>query len=343
MIRAYRPGDETELVALFQRAFGRPISPAHWLWKLKGLPTPAENVWLVEDEGAIIFHYAAIPVRYQLPAGAVSAMVSVDTMADPARRRKGLLTQIGRFCYDFWAEQGLAFVIGLPNEQWGSRAQALGWQPLFPLQWFYAPLRPETLLAQKLGLPFLARWQWLGRAWGRFWQGRPNLQLTIRPATEADSRFDQLWQRCAPHLPISIVRDRQWVGWRYLQSPSLPYRLLFASRGEAPAGYIAYRLAENEGRKVGFIAEILTRPDDRQTQQALIRQVTAELVQAGAESLVSLVVPGSWAAVAFRSAGFLFPRHAFRVQFVPLAPNLPLATLQNPANWHLMGGDFDVV
>lgn len=343
MIRAYRPGDETALVALFERAFGRPITPAHWLWKLKGLPAPAENVWLFEDEGEIIFHYAAIPVRYQLPAGTVSVMVSVDTMADPGRRRKGLLTQVGRFCYDFWREQGVAFVIGLPNEQWGSRAKALGWQPLFPLQWFYYPLRPEALLGQKLRLPFLARFAFLGRLWRRGWPGRPNPTLTIRPVTEAIPAFDQLWQACAPHIPISPIRDRQWLDWRYFRSPSFDYQLLVAWRGAVPAGYIAYRLAEQDGRKVGFIAELLTRPDDRQAQQALIAQSVLEMVPAGVESLVSLIMPGSWAALAFRSAGFLLPRHSFQVQIVPLSPHLSLPTLQQPANWHLMGGDFDVI
>src|SRR5262245_55554492 len=38
-MRPYHPGDERDLVVLFQRVFGRPITEAHWRWKLKQLPS----------------------------------------------------------------------------------------------------------------------------------------------------------------------------------------------------------------------------------------------------------------------------------------------------------------
>ena len=69
-MRPYQPGDERDLVALFQRVFGRPLTETHWRWKLKQLPSPVENVWLaVAQNGNPIFQYAGIPVRYHLPIG----------------------------------------------------------------------------------------------------------------------------------------------------------------------------------------------------------------------------------------------------------------------------------
>src|SRR3954469_21051885 len=99
-IRAYRPGDEGALVALFERVFGRPITEAYWRWKLKRLPSPVENVWLAVCDDAPIFHYAGIPTRYRLPAGEVTAMVSVDTMTAPEFQRRGLLSTVGRHAYE---------------------------------------------------------------------------------------------------------------------------------------------------------------------------------------------------------------------------------------------------
>ena len=90
-IRPYQSGDEQAVVRLFHRVFGQPITEAHWRWKLKHLPWPVENVWLVIHEGQPIFHYGDIPCRFHLPTGDQIAMVSVDTRSKsppgPPRRR----------------------------------------------------------------------------------------------------------------------------------------------------------------------------------------------------------------------------------------------------------------
>ena len=59
-------------------------------------------------------------------------MVSVDTMTAPAFRRRGLLTEVAARAYEAWRDAGIAFVIGLPNQQWGSRARALAGASCFP-------------------------------------------------------------------------------------------------------------------------------------------------------------------------------------------------------------------
>src|SRR5262245_5142496 len=241
-IRAYQPGDERALAALFERVFGRPIGEAHWRWKLKQLPSPVENVWLAVHDGAPIFQYAAIPTRYRLPEGEATAMVSVDTMTAPEFQRRGLLSTIGRHAYEAWRAAGIPFVIGLPNERWGSRASALGWQPLFSLQWLVRPLRPEALLARRMGLPALARLTPLGALWNGLASTRAQMDRSIRvhPIDRAGPELDRLWRRCAADTPFSVVRDSAWVNWRYLDAPSLGYRVLLAERNGGPAGYAAY-------------------------------------------------------------------------------------------------------
>lgn len=97
-MRPYRPGDEGALVRLFEDVFRRPMSEAHWRWKLKGLPAPANNVGIaVASDDTPIFQIGGIPCRYQLPGGEGTVMVAVDAMTAPEFRRKGVLRQeIGR-------------------------------------------------------------------------------------------------------------------------------------------------------------------------------------------------------------------------------------------------------
>jgi hypothetical protein len=345
-IRAYRPGDEEELTALFLRVFGRPITAAHWRWKLKQLPSPVENVWLAVDDDRPIFQYAGIPVRYHLPGGDTTIMVSVDTMTDPGFRRRGLLTEVGQSTYAAWREAGVPFVIGLPNQQWGSRTGALGWDLLFPLRWLIRPLRPEAVLARRLRLPALARLAPVGALWSSVWDRaiRPDATVRIRPIDRAGPEIDRLWRACLADARLSVVRDSAWVHWRYLTTPALTYHVVLAERAGQPVGYLAYRLEENDGRTWGYIAELQTPQADAKARYALIAHAIAHLRAAGAEVVLALAVPGTWMYGAFRRAGFIWGRRGFfTVQVVPLDPSLPMDLLRDPQNWNMAGGDFDVI
>ncbi|SRR5712692_1001645 len=345
-IRTYRPGDERELIALFQRVFGRSMTEAHWQWKLKQLPSPVANVWMAVDEcDKPIFHSAGIPLRYRLPTGEKIAMVSVDTMTAPEFRRRGLLTQVGRVMYDTYRAAGIPFVIGLINEQWGSRAPTLGWEELCPLQWMIRPLRPEAILARRVRLPALARFTPAGAVWNRWWDRHMQMDATvqIRRVAQAGKEFDILWQTCSADAQVSIVRDSAWVNWRYLTAPSFEYRVLLAERSGQPVGYTAYRLEETAGRKLGFIAELLTTRTDVKGYSTLIGQTVNQLRAEGAEAAITLAIPTTWISHAFRRAGFLFSWGSFSVQLVPLDPNLPMDTVRNPQSWFMAGGDFDSI
>jgi hypothetical protein len=344
-IRPYEVGDERDLCALFGRVFGRSITETHWRWKLKTLPSPIENVWLAVSEERPIFQYSAMPVRYKLPGGEQTVMISVDIMGDPDFRRRGLLTGMARFTYGRWSEEGVPFTFGLPNEQWGSRTAALGWKELFPLRWFVRPLRPEVMLARRAGLPALARLSVMGAVGNRLWGAtlKREAPVRIRKVEQAGAEFDELWRACAADASFSAVRDSKWVNWRYLAAPSHAYRVWLAEQGGRAVGYVAGRLEEGGDRKVAFIADILTSRDNEGARQALIRHAGTYFYERGAEAVATLAIPDTWLAEAFRRAGFLLSWGAFSVQFVPFASSPPFEQMRDPRQWRLTGGDFDVV
>jgi len=344
-IRTYRSGDERALVALFERAFGRAIDEAHWRWKLRHAATKVENVWLALDGDAPIFQYAGIPTRFRLPSGETIAMVSVDTMTAPEWRRRGLLGNVGRVVYDAWRDAGIPFVLGLPNERWGSRAGALGWLPLFQLAWLVRPLRPEALVARRLRLPALARLAWAGGAWNALWRvrSRRDPSVHLRQVERAGQEFDQLWHRCEAELPVSVVRDSAWVNWRYLDAPSFAYRVLLAQRAEQTIGYAAYRVEHLSGATIAFVAELFADPSDARGRAALLAETLRHAYDSGADRALTLAAPGTPLYRELRRAGFLRRPGAFSVEIVPLAANLPVEQLRDPNQWSIAGGDFDVI
>lgn len=343
-IRAYRPGDECGLVQLFQTVFGRPITEDHWRWKLKGQPGTVDNVWLAVSRDKPVFQYAGIPTRFRLSQATATSMVSVDTMTAPEFRRRGLLTQVAGHAYAAWRDNGVAFVIGLPNNQWGSRTGSLGWRPLFPLQWMTRPLRPEAFVARRLKLPVLERMTVPAKVANRLLQAclHRDPEVHTERVTQADESFDQIWERCKSDCSYSTVRDRNWVNWRFLASPSQAYELTLARRLGQPAGYCVHSLTQNEGRISACLVDVLVARTDHGTRDTLLWQLIETLLATNVEVLSTLAVPGTQWFRWLRRVGFV-PRRGFLVQLVPLSAQLPVESMLDPNRWNLSGADFDVI
>jgi hypothetical protein len=167
--------------------------------------------------------------------------------------------------------------------------------------------------------------------------------LQVQEVEVAGAEFDELWEACAPAYHASIIRDRSWVTWRFLSAPHFRYRVLLATRAGRPAGYTAFRLEEAPPRRVGYVAEVFTSPGDRATLAILLRAAVSELRAAGAESVSTQAVPGTWLYSALRRRGFLLSRADFPVQWRPLDASLPFDILRRPTSWFMSGADYDSI
>jgi hypothetical protein len=341
-VRSYRDGDEAALVALFEVVFGKPMSEQEWRWKLA--PTSSvPNVWLATHRGQPIFQYAAMPARFEIDERAHDVMVSVDTMTAPAFRRRGLLTTVAARAYDAWRDAGVAFVIGLPNQQWGSRARALGWRELFPLQWLARPLRPEALIARRVGLPALRRVRMFGAAWNRFANRRLRrpADIEVTEVKRASSDFDVIWQRCRRDNAFSAVRDAAWVERRFMSSPARHYQMLVARQLGVATASLTYSLDRHPSRVTAQIADLLALDGDTASCCALLLDLLRRLDEQDVDLVYTLAVPGTPLFAWLRGVGFL-RGPSFGVQLVPLATDVPLERFLNPRAWRLTGADFDV-
>ena len=343
-IRPYHDADVPDLVELFAHVFNTRISAEHWRWKLAVNRVPGSNVWLAVSGERPVFQYAGIAQRYRLDEREVVAMVSVDTMTHPDFRRRGLLTKVATQAYTAWREGGAAFVIGLPNQQWGSRTQALGWIELFPLSWTALPLRPEALLARRLKAPWLRHARWMSALWLRFLPARRrhDAGIEVTEVTHADAGFDELWARLRGEQAFASVRDSAWVNWRFLGSPLRRYQVMAARRDGQTLGYVAFRIVKSDARVSIHLAEIITASDEIPARDQLMAVLVERALAAGAETIVTLAIPETSTARWLRSRGF-FQGPGFSVQLVPLATDLPLERLKNRREWLLNGADFDVI
>jgi hypothetical protein len=320
MLRQAGEGDVDELIALHQRVFHKQTTRERWLWKLGRPRGPVANVWVVEADGRLIFQYAGIPTRVRHCGTECWAMVSVDTMTDPDYRRRGLLTSMGAATYAHWREAGIPFVLGLPNEQWGSRSPALGFTPVSELRWWVCA-GTFRRLAAKAGM----RWPRSAPAVSAERSG----PCQVLPLNDP-SPFDELWHRIGEE---GVVRDAAWFRWRYLEAVPR-WHVLGAWRSRRLVGGAAFRVDANRENPSGTIGEVLA--SDFATLRLLLAGCREHLRSMGAMRAALLIQPGSSLEEAALASGFLPRPFVFSVRAVDLGGGLPRA-----ARFH--GGDFDVV
>ena len=291
-------------------------------------------------------HYAGIPRRIRLPDGERSVMVAVDAMTAPEFRRRGVFTEVVTRAHAAWRDAGVAFVLGMPNETYGSRTDALGWQRVTSLSWMVRPLRPDVLLARRFGQARLPGLEAAGKLWNALWDlgaRRPfGLMVDTMDRAASEAAFDSLADAPESNAPLALHRDKAWMAHRLLDPPT-PYEVVIAGDPRRPLGYAAYRVQQVNDRKIGAVAELATHPEDDSIASRLICEVARRLSDEGAEMAIALAVPGSREHRLFRRRGFMFSWGTFDIYAVILDPVVRIDTIRGAERWALAGGDFDLI
>ncbi|NTV13883.1 MAG: GNAT family N-acetyltransferase [Desulfobulbaceae bacterium] len=304
--------NETELLALFSRAFGQQMSPAHWRWKYA-----AADPWgaVVRKDGQIVSFYGGMPRPIRFFGQAATAVQIGDVMSDPAHGR--LLTRRGPFFLA--ASAYLERFIG------PEKAYCLG---------FGFPSKRAIRLAERLGL-----YASVGEVQEASWGGlspRHHLTVTVKSLSAAQADLvEPLWQKMAADCTDFIlpVRDGQYIRQRFLEHPSVNYLVFVVRRrvSGTPWGLLVLRDHGEAG------VELLDLVAPRQRLSALVRiarQITAKL---GRRRLFAWLTAPVAAALA-DSAPLLA---ATDVSIPTSVWRIPDEASRLRDRWWLMGGDAD--
>jgi hypothetical protein len=338
-VRPFREEDLPGLLDLYRLVFGRVRNEEEFRWKLCGLESPVDTVWVAAEGNRIVGQHAGIPMRLRLLGENVFAMHAVEAMTHPEYRKQGMLTELGGGLYNHWRDKGVPLIMGLPHAGWGTRAYALGYRDSFPLRWLSRPIKPLSMLLSRLGRATGDR---AGDPAAQVVQINSRNGFDISQLNRAGEEIDSLWANAGPEYENCVVRDRAWVQWRFLDIPGRPYTVLLAKRDDLPVGYITYSLMVAGSRRIGRIADVFAGANDA-AASALLSAAVSDLRARGADSATLLVAVGSRLYATARSAGFFLKRGDYATSFIPLAEGVEMAAISNPALWHLTGGDFDVI
>jgi hypothetical protein len=343
--------DVRPLDADVQAAYGRLlpqqddlVSRGKLIWKFEQHPAARGAIATASLDGAIVGMVGFAPARLRIGGRRVIAHQALDTVVDPICRGKGVFVGLGRAFYAAAAGLGTEIAYGFPNEN-----AAPGW--FGKLDW--ARLGTPPFLVKPLNAGYFAR-RLLGRAGGLF-DALP-LSLIARPGGAGravtvdrfDARADALWESFAADIPCAVDRTSDYLNWRLVDHPTADYetRAVFGDDG-AMRAFVTTHLADKHGGRIGYIMEVMHRPDARADAVMLLKLAIADMRAKKTDAVLAWAAPHAPNYGAYRRAGFLpmpdriRPIHLYFGGKALTAETTPVMT--GPGDWYLSYLDSDTV
>jgi GNAT superfamily N-acetyltransferase len=288
-LAAYRPAEREDYLRLLHDAWGdAALSGAEFDWWFSRNPA-GSLMSVARDDGRVIGVAAHSLYRMMLGGEERLATFSVHATTDPVARGRGIFVGLERKHEDEAEARGAAVVLAFASA------------PTAPL--FLGPLG----------------WTSVGklRIWAR---ALPRIRLrALRP--ERIARFDFAGD-AAGAWPNHVIRDAEFLNWRYLDSPR-DYVAYRAGSGYAVLGHKRHR-----GQPIALVADLVgpVRP--------LLKACLAG-VKPGARALIGLPGPGEHAE--YLSLGFVPTPMSLDFMGKALAGRLDT----DPSAWRFTLGDTD--
>jgi GNAT superfamily N-acetyltransferase len=272
-----------ELLDLFQASFGHKMSDKLWDWKYIQNPLASTNPELIVavHNGTIVGARPVQPAQMWLGNEKVRAVQAPDLMVHPDHQRKGINTRMIQFYVSYLKENGYALIYGFPNAKALTGALKQGYRIVATEETLFRPTNLQKLISYRLRERHLGTA--LGFLYNRF------LNIKAQEAFQPRASFQtQLFDRFNDELKgidtlrdttkIDLVRDENYLRWRFDQHPEQSYKYIIAKKGEELWGYAVFSVQEQRsGLANGVIVDYLIKDDDIDCFRLLINECLNEL------------------------------------------------------------------
>ncbi len=279
-VREYRAGDETAILALFNRVFAVgnpdfvPRGLDQWRWAFQG--NPEGHATMVAEAGdELVGTFTAMPSRFRFPDGEFRLGQAVDTVIAPefraSLRKQGVYLTLSHAFYDrFGRRDDLRFLYGFPNPQALRIGTKFGG---------YEPVRCPVLESEQQ-LSVAGRW--------------PDGGIEVEEVERFGLEVDEFDAALAGTSGVAARRTARYWNWRYADCPATRYRLLRAQSASGELrGFLVHGFGWHGFRKeIVPIVDFLVAPGDRATWRALLADVARAAQRQRGKPLKSLL---TWA------------------------------------------------
>lgn len=332
--------DRTDIIRLWGGGL-READAARYQWIYENNPQGAVGCWVVTDAPHSVIGVAAVfPQTLRDGARTWRAGVAGDFVVDKEHRAMGPALMLQkRFAGACAAGHAFDVVYGFANRAARAVQLRAGFVELGCATDLRKIIRSADALTRRFGVigtlvaPFVDAGMATAELRGRGLSA--NYKCSESPVF--DARFDELWARAAPGLPLTGERSSRYLNWRFREHPHIRYQTLIAERRDSAqiAGYLVWYVRDDEF----IVADVLT--DD--SSGALVALAAGALERARTLGARSVRLRYFGADERFTSLQALGFRHSDsgRHVVVSIASTAPRDLFLDRKNWYLTEGDAD--
>lgn len=346
-----QPEDCAEISSFLSRVFQKTISQELLMWKYFAAPVNVRTSIIVRFRGTCIGFHGIIPVPLLVDGKKILAGQVTDLALDPAYRRidvfMTLLSTVGRET----EKAGFALTFGFAGSEVGTMNSVfVDQQHLCRVPQLIRIVNHSAVFVSSSAhwLSFPITWAisvyqaFLGLVY------KPDRSVQISAVTGFDDRFDRLWQKIVPEARISIVRDQEYLAWRYGYEAKREQTVLIAgdTNGQDIRGYAVLTVIPDCGFNRGLIMEfVVPAKEPRAISLALAYRSCQWLISRKADKIECWMLPSDPCRGTLLKLGFLPKSSARTLQhnfcILDHQSISPTSGIEDKRNWRLSLGDSD--
>ncbi|MHC4944402.1 MAG: hypothetical protein ACYTG7_15405 [Planctomycetota bacterium] len=317
----------------------RDFSPDYFHWMYFRNPAGAAYTCCAKHRDKLVCSFAMAPKRVWFKDRVVMVGKTMEMFTHPEYQGMRLMSRTAGEVYqaarasgiDMWYVTPSANSYPIFTKKWGC-------VEAFTNNYVINVLRPSIMLSRVIRPGVLG---WLAGLPMEFLLGLTRFFrfLPSGYGLEAKQSFgpeaDALWER-SKGRGIALVRDAEYLNWRYVDNPDRYLLFLCHGKGGEPAGILVLKHTLRRGRKVGEIVDFLCPPEDVVTRRAMFLLAIERLLRDGCIFAQAWAIEGTALERELRSAGISLRRKKLPIL---LSPEAPEEEFYNPQAWFLTQGD----
>jgi GNAT superfamily N-acetyltransferase len=307
-VRAFREGDETGIYALWQavrggEVYGYDAWLRWWRWMFRENPRGPGLIHLAVDGERVAGQYALIPVHLKVGGNRITACLAMNIMTHPDYRRQGIFEALSGTVYQAAEESGRVLFYGFPNRNSRPGVMKLSrYEEVSRLRVMVKALNWKNIIRSRLPLrrpgksPAGAR-----LAGGMKAVPEPGGVAVIR-ARSFDDRVDRFWEEVSRRWPCCVVKDRNYLNWRYAVLDDRS-RIWIAEKAGEMAGYMVARETVRRGIRMALVFDLAA--ESEPVLQGLVSEAAVSLRESGVDAMVYQVLTDRRYARILARGGFM--------------------------------------
>lgn len=363
--RAYKKGDENGILELMRAVPEYSVMELDevkwmrwWNWRYANNPAGDPMIWVADHDGKIVGSRSVTLVKMKIADEITVVSENTDLMTHPDYRRQGIFSTLEKKSFDQLKDCGVCVTYSFPGPMsYPIYIKSGEFFDMHALQTMIKPLDLENTFKRRIENKFLLKIYIASGSLfiNMFYRSKkpPEVDgLVLTKISSFDDRINDFWKKISNDYEIVVVRDKEYLNWRYVEVPDVNYIIYLAEENEEICGYIVLGCARQD-QVSGYIIDIIAPLDRPEVIHCLLSKAIEYFEEEGVDIIFCKMVADKIFYNVFKKNGFVptrfidlifkrfgvWSKHIVRIN----SPEISEAYIKDPKNWFVQLGDSDFI